>query len=151
MKKNLVSFSPHCLFVLLCFMCGACGGGGDEDPIIEPDVTPTIKIDVSKTSFDVSATEEIITVSFETNAAWNASSSQSWCTLSKTSGNAGKQNMNATITENQETTDRSAIITIKAGNVKKEITVKQQRKESDKPQETGNGNADASGSDFTKG
>ena len=71
------------------------------------------------------------TVSFETTGEWKASvespgSGDPWITLSPTFGNAGKNPITATLTENIQPTSRKAVITILCGTESAAITITQQ-------------------------
>lgn len=71
------------------------------------------------------------TVSFETTGEWWASvespgSGDTWITLSPTFGNAGKNTITATLTENIQPTSRKAVITILCGTESAAITITQQ-------------------------
>ena len=71
------------------------------------------------------------TVSFETTGEWQASvespgSGDTWITLSPTFGNAGKNTITATLTENIQPTSRKAVITILCGTESAAITITQQ-------------------------
>ena len=54
-------------------------------------------------------------------------SDQSWCTLSASTGEEGTHVLTATINKNKETSDRTAIITLKAGTAQETITIIQER------------------------
>lgn len=71
------------------------------------------------------------TVSFETTGEWQTSvespgSGDTWITLSPTFGNAGKNTITATLTENIQPTSRKAVITILCGTESAAITITQQ-------------------------
>ena len=69
------------------------------------------------------------TVSFETTGEWQASvepPGDTWITLSPTFGNAGKNTITATLTENIQPTSRKAVITILCGTESAAITITQQ-------------------------
>lgn len=71
------------------------------------------------------------TVSFETTGEWQVSvespgSGDTWITLSPTFGNAGKNTITATLTENIQPTSRKAVITILCGTESAAITITQQ-------------------------
>ena len=71
------------------------------------------------------------TVSFETTQEWqttveNPGSGDTWITLSPTFGNAGKNTITATLTENIQPTSRKAVITILCGTESAAITITQQ-------------------------
>ncbi len=64
-------------------------------------------------------------LSIKSNVPWTATSSQSWCTLSPNSGEAGTQQITVAVTENTLSTDREAVLTITAGSITKVVKVTQ--------------------------
>ena len=67
------------------------------------------------------------TFSFECNTTWEASSNQTWCTVSPSGRQTGKS-LTIYVTENTYTSQRPATVTIKVGNgnVERNISVTQQ-------------------------
>lgn len=76
-------------------------------------------------SFTGSGGSENITIS--SNTDWTVSSSQSWCTVSPLSGN-NNGTITVTVSANDTSSKRSAAITIKNGNVTREISITQTAK-----------------------
>ena len=70
-------------------------------------------ISESSISFDNSANTS--TVSFVSEAAWNAISSESWIDLSPTSGGAGQKELTISVAPNNTIYERSGIVTIRIG------------------------------------
>lgn len=64
-------------------------------------------------------------ISFTTNVAWTASSSAEWCRLSATSGDSSAKSVSVTASENTGYDDRTATVTISAGELKQTVTVTQ--------------------------
>lgn len=122
------------LIMILCCLTGAgCSSGGDEDiPEPTPPAQETDYLNLSTTTHNVKATGGTINLSFSTNTSWTASSNQSWCTLSETSGAKDAQKPTMTIAENTDESPRTATVTLKAGKVSKTVTVQQEGKEADK-------------------
>lgn len=85
-------------------------------------------IALNDTVFTVEEGGKAIAISFKTNKAWTASADQSWCILSKTSGEAGEISITATVDANTTDQERIAKITIKAGTATVTATVKQAKK-----------------------
>ena len=83
---------------------------------------------LNDTVFTVEEGGKAITISFKTNKTWTASIDQSWCILSKTSGEAGEISITATVGANTTNQERNAKITIKAGTATAIATVKQAKK-----------------------
>jgi len=67
-------------------------------------------------------------LAMKSNVAWTATSSQTWCTLTPTSGEAGTVQISVAVTANTTPSDRESIITIKAGSLTKEVKVTQKLK-----------------------
>lgn len=96
-----------------------------KEPVEDPD-----KVTINDTNVTVEATGKTITITFNANKAWTASSDQSWCTLEKTSGEAGTAiSLTASVSENTTDQERTAKITVKAGSATATATVKQAKKE----------------------
>lgn len=103
--------------------------GGDNDPI-EPD-TPTVSEIVladknqSALEFDAGASSQ--TVRFSTTQTWSAEvSSGDWCTVSPASGSAGNGSITVSVSENTEEAERSATVTLKAGEASQTLRVAQE-------------------------
>ncbi len=85
----------------------------------------TVYVDVSLTSLSFSSPGGSNSVTIGSNHAWTASSSQSWCTVSPTSG-TGNGTLTVTATENTGTSSRSATVTLTSGELTKTVTVEQE-------------------------
>lgn len=122
------------LFLILGLAGGCSSGGSDDIPTPPTPTQPTEKdyVTVSKDSLQATRQGNEVQISFTTNKGWTASSSQSWCTLSITSGEKGSVTLKATMTENTTTEERTAIITIKAGTISQKIVITQEAAEKDK-------------------
>ena len=83
---------------------------------------------LNDTVFTIEEGGKAIAISFKTNKAWTASADQSWCILSKTSGEAGEISITATVDANTTDQERIAQITIKAGTATATAIVKQAKK-----------------------
>lgn len=119
MKKILYTF----LFtVFSCLSWVGCSDGGDTP--IEPSITLT-----GETSQTLETAGGKFSISFTSAKDWTAASSQSWCHLSTTSGQAGTVTITATVSENTTPDDREAKITIVSETVSKVITVTQKQKD----------------------
>ncbi|MBR5204519.1 MAG: BACON domain-containing protein [Bacteroidaceae bacterium] len=122
------------LFLILGLAGGCSSGGSDDIPTPPTPIQPTEKdyVNVSKDSLQATSQGNEVQISFTTNKGWTASSSQSWCTLSITSGEKGSVTLKATMTENTTTGERTAIITIKAGTISQQIVITQEAAPKDK-------------------
>ena len=107
------------------------------------------KVTLGTTEFTAEAEGKEITLTFTTNKEWTATADQSWCKLSKTSGEAGETSITVTVDANTTEQERTAKITIKAGSATATATVKQAKKKAEgggeqggeQGGETGNGSS----------
>ena len=106
------------------------GCSKETDPKPEPKPQPEEKatLTVAPTSLTFENTGDSQSISITTNKAWTISSSQSWCKVSQSSGNAtGSSSVNITVTCEENTTydDRTCTLTVKAGTASQTVEVKQ--------------------------
>ncbi len=106
-------------------MAAQCRPDPPEPP--EPPAPPKPDILFIDTSYDISCEGATITFTLEAAGAWSATvvGGGSWCTLDKSSGEAGTMSSVATITPNEELVPRSCVIKIKVGDTLGEITINQ--------------------------
>lgn len=67
----------------------------------------------------------VVSIAFNATAAWTAKSSQSWLTLSPSSGNAGDATIKASVVKNETNDERIAEVTITAGTKSAVIKIAQ--------------------------
>ena len=108
------------------FLMSGCGG---EDDPIEPG-TPTddeiVLADKNQSTLEFDAGASTQTVRFSTTQAWSAEvSSGDWCTVSPVSGSAGNGSITVSVSENTEEAERSATVTLKAGEASLDLEVTQ--------------------------
>ena len=84
-------------------------------------------LSVSSNYFSVSPERNTYELQINTNQSWTLSSNQSWCTVSSSSGN-GDNTVSFTVTENTTEEERTAVLTVQAGELSQKITVVQQSK-----------------------
>lgn len=84
-------------------------------------------LSVSSNYFSVSPERNTYELQINTNQSWTLSSNQSWCTVSSSSGN-GDNTVSFTVTENTAEEERTAVLTVQAGELSQKITVVQQSK-----------------------
>jgi endoglucanase len=89
----------------------------------ETEITPEITL--AKDSISFANTTSNGTLAIKSNLSWTATSSQSWCTISPSSGEAGTQQLTLTVSENTTGDIRNAVVTIKVGSVSKQVKVMQ--------------------------
>ena len=126
------------LFMLAMLTCifASCSDGGSDDPVnptpkpeeVKAEITLDSTIETNGLSFGVSAGDN--TISFTTNTNWtltvsSTTSGTTWCTASATSGSKGSVTVKFTVTENTEYDDRSVSVTVKAGTASKTFKVTQ--------------------------
>ena len=106
------------------------GCSKETDPKPEPKPQPEEKatLTVAPTSLTFENTGGSQGISITANKAWTISSSQSWCKVSQSSGNAtGSSSVNITVTCDENTTydERTCTLTIKAGTASQTVEIKQ--------------------------
>ena len=118
------------------FLCWSCNSGDNDEPAPPtPDDKPSIEIPASQSSPVLEQAGGTASISFTTDAAWTASTSEnltraaSWISVSPTSGNAGSHTLTITASENSTYDERNATVTLKAGTTSKTFTVKQKQKD----------------------
>jgi len=112
LKKHLLTF----LFFLLMSPFSSCKS--------EPDIIPEITLAKEEISFANGSGTSVLAI--KTNMPWTATSSQSWCTLTPASGEAGTKQITVAVTENTTNDTREALITITAGSLSKQVNVTQE-------------------------
>lgn len=85
--------------------------------------SPTLNISTENLSFGGQATETTLTLT--TNLEWKAESDASWCKVSPESGDATVTTLKVSVEANKDKSSREAKITIKAGDLIKEVKVSQ--------------------------
>ena len=127
MKKLLTNFLTTCLCL---FVLGACASGKEDIPDPQPQPEAD-RVSQNPSTLALEAGKGTATISFQTNRSWNATSSESWCSVSPTNGNAGAATLTITYAANPDEKERTATISIKAGTASATIIVKQAAKEAD--------------------
>ncbi|MBQ9286962.1 MAG: BACON domain-containing protein, partial [Bacteroidaceae bacterium] len=108
----------------------ACSGGDDNGGSNSGGNTdPKSSVNITTSSPTVPQTGASTTVSFVVSGSWTASSNQSWCHVSPTSGNQGTTTITVTCDDNDTYDERNATVTIKCGNASSSITVTQKQKD----------------------
>lgn len=112
--KNIFSL----LLITLLTILISCAG----ETTVVPELT------VAKDAIVCTKESGTTLLAIKSNVAWTATSSQTWCTLTPTSGEAGTVQISVVVTANTTPSDREALITIKAGSLTKEVKVTQKLK-----------------------
>ena len=129
MKKLLFS-----LFAVMALVaCTDSGpedvGGNSNDP--ETPKAPELTLDASAVNFTAEGGSAVVTIT--SSDVWTAEAinnrADDWCSISPTSGNAGKGKITITATANDTTDERSASIIVKSGTLSKTITITQKQKD----------------------
>ena len=98
-------------------------GGEDNNGPVAGKVTLTT--DGAVTVSDEAAT---LTLTFSTNKAWTATSSEEWLTISPDSGEGGNSTVTVSIAANEGYDERSATVTVTCDKDSKTVTVTQKQK-----------------------
>ena len=132
-------FSVNLVFIVLCLaaLFASCekgstdsgSGSGSETPPEDGSAQLVLNDPSDKA---LSAEGHTFSITFRTNQDWTASSSEGWwCYVYPASGKASDSDIsiNCEVDENASQSERSSVITIQAGSLKKSFTVKQQGSE----------------------
>ena len=90
------------------------------------DEEPYLSINQTDVSINNSGGSQ--TISFESNMNWTARSSENWCTVSPSSGDASVKSTNVTVSGNETYDDRNCNVTITVGSLSKTVTISQNSK-----------------------
>jgi hypothetical protein len=116
MKRSIIFLLSLCMLLITC--------SDSNDPIKEiENKDPFITLKKSNVNFTNEAGSEDIVI--ESNVNWTAKSSDSWCTVSPTSGNKSTASITLSAPANEDYDDRSCTVTIEGGGITQTITVKQ--------------------------
>lgn len=115
-NKKLRAASSIAMVLVLAIGMVACSKKSTE---------PLAELVVSTAMIFLSNHGETKVFHVKSNVDWTASSSESWLTLVPSVGGSGTHKIEAIATVNPETTDRQAIITIRADNLTTEVRVVQ--------------------------
>lgn len=106
----------HCALWTVILVCACNKPDPESDPVIYITTTETMVVgDLDQTA----------TITFTANNPWTVSSSEEWCRVSPTSGEAGNKAATVTVTLDPNNTfeARSATVTINAGGIEKTVTI----------------------------
>lgn len=121
--KKILFYILAIVFTATC----ATSCSSDKEKEQEQEIPTTITIiGTDKPTLETAA--GTYNLSFDCNNSWTASSGQSWCKISPTSGGAGRAQITITVEENTSTSERNAQIIIRSDNVSKSVTVTQKQK-----------------------
>lgn len=118
-------------------------GGSCSDS--ETDEFQNILIPQDNLSASISADALSHTIGFETTQSWTASvretsRAESWISINPTSGDAGKHTITVTLTENETTESRQAVVIISCGGESANISITQRGVGQDEPEDPDNPN-----------
>ena len=107
------------------FAVAAAAACQEEGPLAEP------KLEVDKDAVDVAAVAGEATFSITSNQEWTATADKDWVDLDPASGAASETAVSVKVTagDNPEEQERTAIITVTAGELTKTVSVTQAAKE----------------------
>lgn len=131
------------LFIFSALITLALGGGSCSDS--ETDEFQNILIPQDNLSASISADALSHTIGFETTQSWTASvretsRAESWISINPTSGDAGKHTITVTLTENETTESRQAVVIISCGGESANISITQRGVGQDEPEDPDNPN-----------
>ena len=126
------------LFIFSALITLALGGGSCSDS--ETDEFQNILIPQDNLSASISADALSHTIGFETTQSWTASvretsRAESWISINPTSGDAGKHTITVTLTENETTESRQAVVIISCGGESANISITQRGVGQDEPED----------------
>lgn len=114
---------------LLFFSIGLLQSCDDDDEVKNK---PTLYV-ITEAIDGLSTYGGTVPVEFLCNLDWNASADASWITLDETSGSQSGT-INARVAKNEEGVDRTATITLIAGELKKTLKISQKYRDTSTPQ-----------------
>jgi len=89
------------------------------------DPDPAAELVISTAQLELSKDGETKSFHIKANTDWTLASDAAWCTLTPTSGQAGTIKIDATAAKNETASERTATITVLAGDLSKQITITQ--------------------------
>ena len=116
-----------CLWGILSVTSG-CGGGDKVDPD-DPDLPGfVVKFDVGETTYGESSDGGSKQIRLTSNTKWQVTGMTDWCSVVPESGD-GDVEVKITVKPNPNYEERKVILTFKAGETTKEVTVTQKKKD----------------------
>lgn len=112
------------VFYLLTTVFLLWGCSSEKSPI-----EPQIEILSSDIAQTLTAEPGTTTIHFTANGSWNAYTSDDWCTVSPSSGEAGNITLTISSEANTEYDSRSTTVTIECGTLSKEAIITQEQKD----------------------
>jgi endoglucanase len=113
MKNIKIYITPvFIFFTVLMFSC-------EKESSVDPELT----LAKEEVSFSTEGGNQNLAI--KSNTTWTAASSESWCTVTPSSGEEGTVQLALAISPNNTNGPREAIITITAGSLSKEVKVLQ--------------------------
>ena len=122
-KNYLWSMLAFVIAAMLSLGFMSCGGSGDDDENLKP---ASVSLAVSPTEISLTSNAGAQgSLTIACTADWTVSCSDSWITLSMTSGTGAGAIIVTAVTENSNSTERMSTIVVKCGEVVKNVSVKQ--------------------------
>jgi uncharacterized repeat protein (TIGR02543 family) len=122
LNKGTVLKGDRCFTISLSNPTGGAMLGFPGTAVVT--VTPAPALEIAPTTWAAPKTSAILDVAVTSNLVWTVSSSQTWLTLSETSG-SDNGSVTLTVEENPTIAVRKAVVTFKAGTLTKTVTVMQ--------------------------
>ena len=101
--------------------------GGDDDSSITPEIT------LNQTAFNFDENSDTKTIFFYSAMEWTAElineRADGWCSIDATSGKAGDNQINISVTDNASPDNRTASIIIKSGPLSRTVRISQKQRD----------------------
>ena len=131
---KLTSSLKYLAGILSIFLLiGTVSCSDDPEDEIQNFLNPSTNSEsVFKDGFNFENRSSMKSISFESSHAWIANlkneADASWCKINPTQGKAGHATIAVSVAENTNKDERSTALVIKAGNIQKEVAIKQSGK-----------------------
>lgn len=117
--------------VFASMMVVACS---NDDPVIPEITVAEGKVDYFVQPMDFPVSGGSMTLNFTSNVEWTLNASQTqnvedWCIVSQNSGPAGSYDLTIVVEKNEGYDDRSIVLVLQAGNITKNVIVRQKQKD----------------------
>lgn len=116
-----------CLWGVLSVMSG-CGGGDKVDPDDPDSPGFVVKFEVGETVYGESSDGGSKQIRLTSNTKWRVTGMTDWCSVVPESGD-GDVEVKITVKPNPDYEERKVVLTFKAGETTKEVTVTQKKKD----------------------
>ena len=109
--KEAISMKKYLVYIISLLIVVGCG----SDDVIDDIIVTKDKLEVSVSRINFQSEKDSQLFSIKANCSWAITCSDSWLTVSPTSGK-DNQEITVTVNKNSLASERTATITIKGGN-----------------------------------